>query len=231
MRKMLSVVKGALVAAALVTPLAHASYLLNFQGVTFTIDAVDTNSLSLRIQNALSTTNADWANATKFGAFSLKDLGLDFTASSGATAQANYIEGSVTVSGVRDDLNASAVNNSNGFDCVAQTNGQTGSVCFDYIPDVALTDDMNFQIDFSQSYSIGSAGPHLKVAFVDDSGGKVGSLLSKELPFSSSSSSSSTSSTTGGASGNIPEPSSSGLVFMGLGLVAASFWMRRRANS
>lgn len=44
-------------------------------------------------------------------------------------------------------------------------------------------------------------------------------------------SSTSTSSTTGGTSGNIPEPSSSGLVFLGLGLVAASFWTRRRANS
>lgn len=46
-----------------------------------------------------------------------------------------------------------------------------------------------------------------------------------------SSSSTSTSSTTGGTSGNIPEPSSSGLVFLGLGLVAASFWTRRHANS
>lgn len=41
-------------------------------------------------------------------------------------------------------------------------------------------------------------------------------------------SSTSTTSTTGGTTGNIPEPSSSGLVFMGLGLVGASFWMRRR---
>lgn len=43
-----------------------------------------------------------------------------------------------------------------------------------------------------------------------------------------SSSTTSTTSTTGGTTGNIPEPSSSGLVFMGLGLVGASFWMRRR---
>lgn len=49
--------------------------------------------------------------------------------------------------------------------------------------------------------------------------------------YSSSTSSTSTSSTTGGGSGNIPEPSSSGLVFLGLGLVAASFWTRRRASS
>lgn len=45
-----------------------------------------------------------------------------------------------------------------------------------------------------------------------------------------SSSTSSTSSTSGQTSGNIPEPSSSGLVFLGLGLVAASFWTRRRGT-
>lgn len=46
---------------------------------------------------------------------------------------------------------------------------------------------------------------------------------------SSSSTSSSTSSTSGPSSGQIPEPSSSGLVFLGLGLLTASFWARRSA--
>lgn len=47
-------------------------------------------------------------------------------------------------------------------------------------------------------------------------------------PVTSSSTSSSTSS--GTTSGNIPEPGSSGLVFLGLGLVGASFWARRRGT-
>lgn len=48
---------------------------------------------------------------------------------------------------------------------------------------------------------------------------------------SSSSSSSSTSSTSGPTSGDIPEPTSSGLVLVGLGLIGASFMARRRSAS
>jgi len=48
--------------------------------------------------------------------------------------------------------------------------------------------------------------------------------------FTTTSSSTTSSSTTSGpTSGELPEPSSSGLAFLGLGLVAASFWARRRA--
>lgn len=216
----------ALAACAALMPVAHASYVLTFQGVTFTMDVVDANSLSLRIQNALSTTDADWAPATHFGAFSLKDLGLDFSVGN-ATAVATYfgINPNPTANGVRDDLNANGIND--GADCEAQTNGQTGSVCFDFDPDVLLLDDMNFQIDFSQNYTIGANGPHLKVAFVDSQGDKVGSLLSQNLPFTASSTSSSG---LASSSGDIPEPSSSGLALLGLGLVGASFALRRKSH-
>lgn len=216
---------GMLTAVSVLTPVAQASYILTFQGVTFTIDTVDADSLSLRIQNALSTTNADWAAATNFGAFSLKDLGLDFSLGN-ATATATYfgINPNPTVAGVRDDLNAATINA--GPDCVAQTNGEKGTVCFDFNPDVPLLDDMNFQIDFSQAFAIGANGPHLKVAFVDSNGGKVGSLLSQNLPFNSSTSSSGLAS----SSGDIPEPSSSSLAILGLGIIGASFVLRRRAQ-
>lgn len=222
----------AVAAAALFAPVAKAGYVLTFQDVTFTIDVVDSNSLSLRIQNAASTLDADWASATNFGAFSLKDLGLDFSAAGGATATATYFTSptDITVNGVRDDLNASTINSGSGADCVAQTNGEKGTVCFDFIPDLSLLDDMNFQIDFNQNFLIDALGPHLKVAFVDANGGKIGSLLSQNLPLSSSSSSSSTSSgDISTSSGVIPEPSTNALALLGLALVAGSFAMRRKA--
>jgi hypothetical protein len=220
----------AVAAAALFAPVAKADYVLTFQGVTFTIGVIDSNSLSLEIVNAASTTDADWAAATNFGAFSLKDLGLDFSAAGGATATATYFGiPNVSVNGVRDDLNAATINA--GADCVAQTNGEKGTVCFDFAPDLSLLDDMKFQIDFNKDFTIDSlVGPHLKVAFVDADGGKVGSLLSQNLPLSSSSSSSSTSSgDISTSSGVIPEPSTNALALLGLALVAGSFAMRRKA--
>lgn len=226
MKKIKSLCALTAIAAALFAPVAKADYVLAFQGVTFTIGVLDPDSLSLRIQNAASTTNADWASATNFGAFSLKDLGLDFSAAGGATAIATYFTSpsNITVNGVRDDLNASAING--GADCVAQTKGETGTVCFDFAPDLLLLDDLLFQIDFNQAFTIGSAGPHLKVAFVDANGGKIGSLLSQNLPLSSSSS---TSSGEASSSGVIPEPGTSALALLGLALVAGSFAMRRKA--
>jgi hypothetical protein len=65
--------------------------------------------------------------------------------------------------------------------------------------------------------------------FVNAAGSKVGSLLSEPITLQTSTSSTSSSST-GGTSGQIPEPSSSGLVVIGLGLIGAGFIARRRAN-
>ena len=42
---------------------AHA-YSLEFQGVTFTIDVMDSDTLRLHIENAASTTDPDWASAS-----------------------------------------------------------------------------------------------------------------------------------------------------------------------
>ncbi len=70
----------------------------------------------------------------------------------------------------------------------------------------------------------------IKARYVDSAGEKVGALVSEGITLQTSSSTSSTSSTTGGTSGEIPEPNSSGLVFLGLGAVLASFLMRRRAS-
>lgn len=83
--------------------------------------------------------------------------------------------------------------------------------------------------DFSQ-FRIGLES---NVSFADD--GPDTWLLAQGAVSSSSTSggasgSSTSSSTSGGASGTVPEPNSSGLVFLGLGAVLASFLMRGRTS-
>jgi MYXO-CTERM domain-containing protein len=217
-------------AAASSTPMvAQAAYVDIFQGVTFTVTVFDPNTLTFRIQNAVDA-GPDWTNATQLGAFSFKNLGLDFSA---VTATATYTFNSNVTNGVRDELS----NSNNDIDCAAQTQGEKGSVCFDFAPDIPLTNDMTFTLDFNANFNIGSTGPHLKIAFLDDAGGKVGSLYSTDIPFSSSSSGSSSSglsSTSSGlsstSSGNAPEPNSGAMALLGLGLMAGGFAWRRRAN-
>jgi hypothetical protein len=200
--------------AAVFTSVANASYVDTFEGVTFTVDQTSAQQLTFRIQNAFSSTGT-WKDATQLGAFSFKNLGLDFSSDS---AVAWYLGASTP--GVRDELS----NSHSDVDCAAQINGETGSVCFDFMPDITpLTNDMFFTINFTGSpLNIGSTGPHLKIAFVDDNGGKVGSLYSQDIPSSSSGGSSS--------SGNVPEPNSGTLVLLGVALLGGSLWMRRRNN-
>jgi hypothetical protein len=217
---------GALVAAAVCAPVAHAAYVATFQGVTFTFGVVDTDTLSFRIQNALSTTNSNWAPATQLSSFSIKDIGLDFNTT---TSTAWYTDPNPDIGtiGVKAELNASG--------CATQV-GQTGSVCYTYSPRLALTDDMNFTIDFSNPFDIADIGPHLKIRFTDDNGRKVGSLYSANIPFSSSSTSggasTSSTSTSGGTStsGSVPSPGTSSLALLGLALVGGSLVMRRKAS-
>lgn len=223
---------GAVALAALHAPAAHADYVATFQGVTFTFGVIDGNSLSFRIQNASSTPDANWAAATQLGAFSLKDLGLDFSTVSGTAIYygANGILGGgddQSQAGVRDELNASA-------NCVAQLSGEKGSMCFDWAPNIGLTDDMKFEINFSSNFTISVLGPHLKIAFTDDNNNKIGSLYSQNVPFSSSSSTSSSgiaSSSSSSSSGNVPAPSTGSMALLGLGLLAGSFLIRRNSRS
>lgn len=115
-----------------------------------------------------------------------------------------------------------APNASNGFECadwVAAGVGASIGGILDWVFDIT--------VDNGQLFT-SLLGSSIKARFVDASGSHVGALLSENITLQVSSSSSSSSS--GGTSGQIPEPSSSGLVAFGLGLIALGFAARRRSG-
>jgi hypothetical protein len=218
MKKVLAT--SAIAIAAAFSPVAHADYVLTFGDVTFTVTATGAQTFDFLIQGVASSTSnvGGWADATQLGAFSFKDIGLTFST---VTASATY--GSTTTWGVRDELAASGLNStppdvsSNSVDCVAQTTGEKGSVCFDFQPDITpLSDTMLFHLWFSSPYTFDAAGPHLKIGFVDSNGKKVGDLVSLDIP---------------GDPGccKVPEPASAALV--GLGLLSMVAIRRRRSQA
>ena len=116
-----------------------------------------------------------------------------------------------------------------GFECadwIASGPGTAIGGTLDWIFDVTMDNGALFTLADEAS---------IKARYVDSSGAKVGDLVSEAITLQNSSSSTSggtsgSSSTSGGTSGTVPEPNSSGLVFLGLGAVLASFLMRRRAS-
>lgn len=195
--------KLALVAAALGCSLlgtaAQAAYVLTFQSTTFTINAVDADTLTLRIQNALNA-SGDWAPAVSLDNLAIKDIG-------------SFTGGSITGPG-----NWSfSLNELNGNGCAG---GISGGVCFDAAPAVALTNDMFFTIDLTGgALAIDSGGPHLKVRFLDATGAKQGDLLSQDLPWVND--------TPVNPAEQVPEPGT--LALAGLGLLGALAARRRKA--
>jgi hypothetical protein len=190
-----------------------------FQGVTFTFTELTATRLSFELAGSLG---GDWSTATSLGAFDLKDIGLDFSASGGATATIFSGPGAAGLVGINDQMNNSA-------DCTA-AGAPKGSICFDINPDVAVSSpfDMTYVIDFNKAMFIGDTGPHLQIAFTNSDpcpGGKpscaIGSLYSKNVPQTSSQSTNST--------GIIPEPNSSALAVLALALLGGGFWTRRRS--
>jgi hypothetical protein len=159
-----------LVATALwvAAPLANATYMDTFQGLTFTFEQLSDTQLSF---NIAGTPSGDWTGVQYLGAFDLKDLGLDFSTETG-TANG---PGAMNLLGSNSQLSAS------NLDCSSAT-GQAGTICFDIDPDVPLAASMTYLIDFSAPLNISSAGPHLQIAFMDVQGGsKVGSLYSQNV--------------------------------------------------
>lgn len=128
----------------------------------------------------------------------------------GGTANWNLVTGGINASGCSGS--------GSGFDCA------------DWIaagPGAALGGILTFVFD--QTINLGSLltsnlGASIKAQYVDASGSKVGALVSEDITLQSSSTSSGISST-----GSTPEPGSTSLAVLGLGLLVATFWVRRRS--
>jgi hypothetical protein len=178
-------------------PLAHAMYMDEFQGLTFTFDQLDADTLSFDIAG---TPSGDWTGVNYLGAFDLKDLGLDFSTDTGVLDG----DGVSNLMGDKSQLSAS------NLDCSKST-GQKGSICFSFGQGLLLGTvpiDLNFTIDFSAPLNISSAGPHLQIAFLDELGGpKVGSLYSQNV------------------GENVPEPGT--LAMVSIGLLGLGFRYRK----
>jgi len=148
---------AAAAALLLATGVASANT-LTFQGVTFTTNAVDSDTLELTIDNALSATG-NWTGINYLKSFEVKDIGTITGATlSGWTFSPN-------------ELNASGCNG-----------GVSGGACFVSSPAASLTNHMVFDIDFTGTVDF--SAPHLKVEFLTGLNDRkaTGSLLSQTIP-------------------------------------------------
>jgi hypothetical protein len=237
-KSLLAISAVALATAAV--PIARAGvgdvYSSTFQGVTFTFTQTDADTLTFELAGTVPLA-PNWNTAQYLAAFDLKDLGLNFGNTGQNSGQTGTAFGPGTpgwvdsgtigtgLLGLNAQLSASSV------DC--QSAGTPpGGICFDVAPDVALGSgafDFLYTINFSSPLNIGNSTTglntlHLQIAFSNvQDGPKVGSLYSADIGTSGTSTSTSGISSTG-----VPEPSSSGLALLGLGLVGASFWGRRK---
>ena len=141
------------------------------QGVTFTTTAVDSDTMTLRIENLLSGPSGtdNWVPVQYFGAFDLRNIG-DVTG------------GTVTYTSGFDSGVLGKQVSGNSVNCAG--NGGTGVICFNLDPDLAVTDDMLFTIDFTTDGTLDFSLPHLRVAFLVNAGdtSAQGDLLSKDIP-------------------------------------------------
>jgi hypothetical protein len=161
--------KAALVAGvALIGTTFGASAALISQGVTFTFEAVDANTLRFTVDN-LPNATGNWASVNFFDAFDLRNVGsfLSATATYGATSQSAVLGKQVSGSGV------------------GCNNGGGASACFNWVPNLSITDHMVFNIAFvPNGAGLNFSDPHLKVSFLvnDDDTKKTGDLLSQDIP-------------------------------------------------
>lgn len=108
-----------------------------------------------------------------------------------------------------------------------------GFDCADWVgagPGTALGGILTFVFDETITLGTALTGPlaaSIKARYVDSLGNKSGALVSEKITLQTASSG--TSSTGISSTGNTPEPGSSSLAVLGLGLLAASFWARRKA--
>ena len=155
----LAVAAAATMAAAPAS--AAADYSLLIQGVTFEIDILDADSLTLTMLGTDSA-SGNWTGITNLNAFQLKGIGSFATAT--ATGPGGFVN-------VDQELN-------NGG-CAGGSGGPL-KLCFAGL--TAVAPSLSWTIDVTGgSWNIPTA-PHLKVRFGNDTDEKVGSLLSRDIP-------------------------------------------------
>jgi len=141
---------------------ANASTL--FQGVTFTTTYVDSTTITVLIENALTGGTGNWATVNFLQAISIKDVG-------------DWTSATVNPAGT---LSAGTLNNN--F-CSGQ--GSDKEACFTFNPSLAVTDSMLFTFDFVGSAISSTMLPHIKVGFrcPGDAGTACGDLFSQNVAF------------------------------------------------
>ena len=146
---------------------AFAASSLSFQDVTFSAQALDSDTMSFTMTGA-DTADGNWTGVRYLKAFSFKDIGDIASAS--------------VVSGPSFASIASSGRELNAKGC---TGGSSGGACFSFTNAAALTSSMTWTIDFvaATGKTLNFAAPHLKVDFYTTLSDRksTGSLLSEGM--------------------------------------------------
>lgn len=185
--------RGLTVTLAAALPLSASAGLLTFQGATFSSSWTG-DVLTINIDADPSHLTGDWAGATSIDSIALNDVGT-WTSVSDIMLDGPGTSFDHAINGESLDSNG------------CKTLKSSGSwACWSGF--AALADNMVFAFSFQPGVANHTDTPDLKVRFLDASGDKQGSLLSKHLGVS------------------VPEPST--LALFGLALLGLVFAVRKR---